>query len=249
LLICSGNEVNRKFNGHSDIAAALALHERTGSTETASGTLEVDWLVKNKVGAQGKGASYRLLAVNHGNSNCTLVAGSGANAAQNLGRQVLVHTVDYYGFESGAGQPAHGRISIGTGFNPNFEIAQHTAQHPHDLVVGAKNQRIQVHTVTASPGSINPSGFVLSFFFIQQVRDAANLLCRGLQSFDLFAQLRLLGLFLAQHFMDVLHVEPPIRNVGFAGDAVNEGWRSMGYGRNPVKTRQLPLVGPESQAG
>ena len=71
-------------------------------------------------------------------------------------------------------------------------------------------------------GLINPAGFSLSFFFVQQVGNAANLFRRGLQSFDLFAQLRLLGLLLAQHFMDVLHVKPPKGNVGSASGVVNE---------------------------
>ena len=73
--------------------------------------------------------------------------------------------------------------------------------------------------MAARRGSINSAGFPLSFFFVQQVGNAANLFRRGLKSFDLFAQLRLLGLFLAQHFMDVLHVKPPKGNVGSASGA------------------------------
>lgn len=103
--------------------------------------------------------------------------------------------------------------------------------------------------MTGSPESIHSGSFPLSIFFVQQVGNAPNLFRRNLQSLDLFAQLRLLGLLLTQHFMDVLHVEPPVANVGFASGMVNEGRPTKGYGRNPRKTAQIGVLCSRSQDG
>src|SRR5271154_2684 len=122
-----GEERDRKLDRHADVAAPFALHERAGGTKTGPGTVERNRLVEDKVRAERKGTPYRLLAVNHGDGNRAFVAGSGANAAQDLRGYVLVNAVHNYGFESGAGQPAHSRIGIAAGFNPNFEITQYAA--------------------------------------------------------------------------------------------------------------------------
>jgi hypothetical protein len=45
----------------------------------------------------------------------------------------------------------------------------------------------------------------LVFFSVQKVSNAAELLRRMLQRFDLLSQLRLFGLLFAEHFMDISH--------------------------------------------
>lgn len=52
-----------------------------------------------------------------------------------------------------------------------------------------------------------PAGGCIGFvtLVVEQVSHAAELLGSGLQSFDLFAQLGLLCLFLTQHLVDIPH--------------------------------------------
>jgi hypothetical protein len=77
------------------------------------------------------------------------------------------------------------------------------------------------------------SRFRGSFFFAQQVGYAAKLFRSGLQGFNLFPQLRLLGLFPAQHLMDVLHdTSPPYGTVGLQRKRVNESGLKARYGGN-----------------
>src|SRR5579863_934166 len=123
LLIGSGEKADGKFDGHADVAAAFALHECAGSTETGSGALERDGFVEDKVGAQGKSAAHGFLAVNYGDGNGAFVTGSGADAAEDFRRHVLIDTIDDDGFEPVTGQAADGGVGIGTGRDPDFEIA------------------------------------------------------------------------------------------------------------------------------
>src|SRR5271170_1351983 len=77
------------------------------------------------------------------------------------------------------------------------------------------------------------SRFRSSFFFAQQVGNAAKLFSCGLQRFNLLSQLRLLGLLPAQYFMDVLHdTGPPDGTVGSLRERVNESGLRARYGGN-----------------
>jgi len=53
--------------------------------------------------------------------------------------------------------------------------------------------------------ALGSAGFLLAVFFVQQMGNASQLFGCGLQSFNLFSQLCLLGLLLAQDLVNVFH--------------------------------------------
>jgi hypothetical protein len=57
--------------------------------------------------------------------------------------------------------------------------------------------------------------------FVQQVGHGSQLFSGSLQGLNLFRQLGLLSLLLAQHFMYVSHVRPPLALYGAARGMVN----------------------------
>jgi hypothetical protein len=76
--------------------------------------------------------------------------------------------------------------------------------------------------------------FLLILICIKQMGDVAQLLGRRLEGFDLFPQFSLLGLFLAQHLMNVSHERLLKATLRWGAKSVNERALSAGYARNTL---------------
>src|ERR1700746_3285614 len=75
---------------------------------------------------------------------------------------------------------------------------------------------------------------------IQQVSHVAKLLGCRLECFDLFSQLRLLGLLFAENLVDISHGTCLLsRNLRVDSYAVNEGCPALGYVRNELGSGML----------
>ena len=84
---------------------------------------------------------YSLQADNrldNSDRNCLLVAGSTAGAAEHF-RGSVIRDIDDDRFEALAGQLAQCRVGVATEFDRDIEIAQHAAQHSHNLFVRAQH--------------------------------------------------------------------------------------------------------------
>ncbi len=62
---------------------------------------------------------------------------------------------------------------------------------------------------------------------LKEVLHRLQVFGRSLESFDLLAQLRLLGLFGAKYFVDIFHRKPPTKNLLLLSAVSNVGWRFL----------------------
>ena len=133
-------ECHWNFNRDASIAAAFALHQRTGSTKTSLRPLAGHRFVENEMRPKLESATHGAGTVDDRDRHGTPITRGRAGAFQDQSRRVLVRTVHNDGFKAIASQFTNGSIALGAMLDLDLQIAKHTAQHAKNLLVRTENE-------------------------------------------------------------------------------------------------------------